>query len=175
MNRGIEMRIAVIGVLLTIVHILEVTVFDALRIGGVSANFMIMIIVSFALLRGSKEGLCVGALAGILYDITFGTMLGPKLITYALIGYVCGKFNKNFYRENFIIPFVCTLFSSLFANFSSMFLFVMRGKLNIIFFLKTIIIPELIYTVTLSLVVYQLTYMINERLELHERKTRNIF
>lgn len=169
------MRITVIGILLVLVHILEVTVFEGLRIGGVSANFMVMIIVSFALLRGSKEGIGVGAFAGLLYDITFGTILGPTLITYALIGYVCGKFNKNFYRENFIIPFLCTLFSSLFANFSSMFLFIMRGKLNIVFFLKTIIIPELIYTVTLSLVMYQLTYLVNERLELHERKTRNIF
>lgn len=169
------MRITVIGILLILVHILEVTVFEGLRIGGVSANFMVMIIVSFALLRGSKEGIWVGAFAGLLYDITFGTVLGPTLLTYALIGYVCGKFNKNFYRENFIIPFLCTLFSSLFANFSSMFLFIMRGKLNVVFFLKTIIIPELIYTVTLSLVVYQLTYLVNERLELHERKTRNIF
>ncbi|MGL6174006.1 MAG: rod shape-determining protein MreD [Cellulosilyticaceae bacterium] len=169
------MRITVIGILLILVHILEVTVFEGLRIGGVSANFMVMIIVSFALLRGSKEGIWVGAFAGLLYDITFGTVLGPTLLTYALIGYVCGKFNKNFYRENFIIPFLCTLFSSLFANFSSMFLFIMRGKLNLVFFLKTIIIPELIYTVTLSLVVYQLTYLVNERLELHERKTRNIF
>ena len=66
------MRVAVIGILLTLVHVLEVTVLDNLRIGGVSANFMVMIIVSFALLRGSKEGIAVGAFAGFLYDITFG-------------------------------------------------------------------------------------------------------
>ena len=56
-----------------------------------------------------------------------------------------------------------------------MFIYVMRGKANLLFFLKALVIPEVIYTVTLSLVLYQLIYLINERLELREKKTRNIF
>lgn len=169
------MRTLVIGGVLVGVHILSTTVLQYLRIGGVAPNFMIMIIVAFALLRGSKEGGLIGAFAGALYDIVFGMGFGATMITYSIIGYMCGRLNKNYYRENFIMPFVCTLASSVFASLSSIFIFVMRGRMNFPFFLANRLIPELIYTATLSLVIYQLMYLINEKLEAKERRTRNIF
>ncbi|MGL4345890.1 MAG: rod shape-determining protein MreD [Cellulosilyticaceae bacterium] len=169
------MRAFIIGGLLIVVHILSATVFQYLRIGGVAPNFMIMIIVAFALLRGSKEGALIGAFAGALYDIVFGMVFGATIITYSIIGYMCGKLNKNYYRENFIMPFVCTLMSSIFSSLASIFLFLMRGRTNVMFFLTNRMIPELIYTATLSLVVYQLMYLINEKIENKEKRTRNIF
>lgn len=169
------MRITVIGILLIVVHTLSATLFQGLRIGNVSPNFMIMLIVSFGLLRGSKEGGMIGFVAGFLHDIAFGMTVGPTAIIYAIIGYVCGMFNKNFYRENFIIPFICTLCSSLFYSFTCVFSFMMRGSLNLVFFIKSIAVPEMIYTITLSLIVYQMAYLINEKIEISEKKTRNIF
>lgn len=174
-KEGVSMRVAVVGSLLVIVHTLSATLFQNLRIGNIAPNFMIMIIVSFALLRGSKEGALVGVIAGLLNDISFGLTLGPTIISYAMIGYACGKFNKNFYRENFIIPFICTLFSSLFYSCANIFSFILRGKLSFVYFFKAIVIPELIYTITISLIVYQIAYLINEKIEISERKTRNIF
>ena len=169
------MRISIVGILLLIMHALSTTLFQHLRIGDISPNFMIMIIVSFALLRGSKEGATIGLIAGLLNDISVGTILGPTAVIYGIIGYICGKFNKNFYRENFIIPFICTLGSSLFYSITIMLGFVLRGKVNFLFFFKSIVVPEIIYTITLSLVIYQIAYVINEKIEYQERKTRNIF
>lgn len=169
------MRVAIMGLLLVLVHTLEATLFQYLRIGDIAPNFMIMIIVSFALLRGSKEGVIVGSVAGFLNDISFGIHLGPTVISYALIGYVCGKFNKNFYRENFIIPFFCTLVSSLFYSITNIISFILRAELNFGYFIKSIVVPELIYTITLSLIIYQVAYLINEKIEQNERSTRNIF
>ena len=169
------MRISIIGILLFIVHAMSATLFQNLRIGEIAPNFMIMIIVSFALLRGSKEGSIIGLTAGLLHDISFGMNVGPIMIIYAIIGYMCGKFNKNFYRENFIIPFICTLCSSLFYSLAMVLGLMLRGKVHFVFFLKSIIIPEMIYTITLSLVIYQLSYLMNEKIEAHEKKTRNIF
>ncbi|MGL4361985.1 MAG: rod shape-determining protein MreD [Cellulosilyticaceae bacterium] len=169
------MRTLVIGILLAMTYILETTIFQSIRIGGVAPNFMVIIVVSFALLRGSKEGAIIGFFAGLIYDVTFGMYMGEMIIPYMLVGYFCGKFNVNFYRENFILPFLCTLTSSVFVNVGTLFLFMMRAKVNFFFYFKNMIIPEAIYTITLSLVVYQLTYAINEKLEDRERKTRNIF
>ena len=169
------MRVAVLGGLLIIVHTLESTLFQHLRIGGIGPNFMIMLIVSFALLRGSKEGMIIGGVAGLLNDISFGMHIGPTLISYMLIGFLCGRFNKNFYRENFIIPFICTLASSLFYSGVNILSFILRGRLCFGYFIKSIVIPELIYTITLSLIVYQVSYLINEKIESSERDTRNMF
>ncbi len=169
------MRASVIGILLIVLHTLEATLLQYLRIGDIAPNFMIIVIVSFALLRGSKEGAIIGAVAGLLNDISFGLVLGPTIISYAFIGYICGKFNQNFYRENFVLPLICTLLSSLFYSGMHIGALVLRGKLNFIYFIKSIIIPEFIYTITLSLIIYQLAYLINEKIEDHEKSTRNIF
>lgn len=169
------MRAIVLGILLVLVHVLESTLFQYIRIGGIGPNFMIMIIVSFALLRGSKEGMWIGMGAGLLYDISFGLHLGPTILVYMFIGFICGKFSKNFYRENFIIPFICTLVSSLFYSMMNMVAFILRGTLCFGYFIKSIVIPELIYTITLSLIIYQLAYSVNEKIEEHERGSRNIF
>lgn len=169
------MRAIVIGCLLILTYVGESTIFQSIRIGGIAPSFITMIIVSFALLRGSKEGAIIGFVAGLFYDITFGMYVVEMIIPYTLVGYLCGKLNKNFYRENFILPFLCTLLSSTAVHLSTLFIFMMRAKINFFFYFKSIIIPEIIYTITLSLVVYQLMYLINERLELRERKTRNIF
>ena len=128
------MRIVVIGVLLIIAQVLQSTLFQLIRIGHIAPNLMIILIVSFALLRG-----------------------------------------KNFYRENFIIPLICTFFSSLFFNIVNMFALVLRGELHFIYYLKAIVVPELIYTMAIALLIYQLTYMINEKIEKGERKSRNMF
>ena len=169
------MRVLVIGGLLILTQILESTVFQMLRIGDIAPNLMIILIVSFALLRGSKEGSIVGVAAGILYDSTFGLMMGPSIFAYAFIGFISGKFNKNFYRENFIIPLICTFFSSLFFSLVNTIALVLRGELHFIFYLKTIVIPELIYTMALALIIYQLAYVINEKIEKSEKGSRNLF
>lgn len=169
------MRPIVLSILLVVMHVLESTLFQYIRIGGVGPNFMIMIIVSFALLRGSKEGMMIGAGAGLLYDLSFGLHIGPTLLSYMLIGFVCGKLNQNFYRENFIIPFICTLCASLFYSMVNIIALVLRGELAFRYFIKSIVIPETIYTITLSLIVYQLAYLLNEKIENAERGSRNIF
>ena len=169
------MRVFVIGIILLLSNVLQSTLLNIIRIRDISPNFTVMIIVAFALLRGSKEGLITGFFAGLLVDIFFSTSKGYLAIIYACIGYFCGKFNKDFYRENFILPFVLTLVSTLFYNFAISLSFLLRGKTNYIFFLKNIIVPETIYTIILSLIVYQLMYVINEKIEKHEKSKRNIF
>lgn len=154
---------------------LQSTLFDGIRIKGISPNFSIMIIVSFALLRGSKEGSIVGFFAGLIMDIVFSTSRGYLAIVGASIGYLCGKFNKDFYRENLILPFFLTLISTTIHGFTVSFPFLMRGKINYIYFIRNIIFPEIIYTVTLSVFVYQLVYIINEKIEENEKSNRKIF
>ena len=79
------MRPFVIGTLLVVVHTLSATLFQYLKIGNVAPNFMIMLIVSFALLRGSKEGSVIGIAAGLLHDLSFGMSIGPTAIIYGLV------------------------------------------------------------------------------------------
>lgn len=163
------------SIILLVVNVLQSTVFDGIRIKGISPNFSIMIIVSFALLRGSKEGSMVGFFTGLIMDIVFSTSRGYLAIVGACIGYFCGKFNKDFYRENLVLPFLLTLISTTIYGFTISLPFLMRGKINYIYFIRNIIFPEIIYTIILSIVVYQLVYTVNEKIEKSEKSNRKIF
>ena len=169
------MRILVITMILFISNILQSTVFDMIRIRGISPNFNVIIIVSFALLRGSKEGTIIGFFSGLLMDMVFSTSRGYLAIVGACIGYFCGKFHKDFYKENLVLPFILTLISTTINGFAVSLPFLFRGKINYIYFIKNIILPEIIYTVILSIIVYQLVYVINEQIEKNEKTKRNIF
>lgn len=169
------MRIFIISIILLIANVLQSTVFDVIRIRGISPNLNVMIIVSFALLRGSKEGSIIGFFSGLLIDILFSTSKGYLAIIGACIGYFAGKFNKDFYRENLVLPFMLTLLSTTIYGFAVSLPFLLRGKINYIYFIKNIIFPEIIYTIILSIFVYQLVYVINEKIEENEKTKRNIF
>lgn len=156
-------------------NILQSTILNVIRIRGISPNFNIIIIVSFALLRGSKEGSIIGFFAGLIMDMFFSTSRGYLAIIGACIGYFSGKFNKDFYRENLILPFMLTLVGTLVYGLGESIPFLLRGKINYLYFIKNIIIPETIYTITLSIVLYQLMYAINEKIEKSENMKRKIF
>ena len=169
------MRIITVSSLLVIVQALSSTFFQNFRIGNISPNLMLVLIVSFALLRGSKEGATIGAAVGLLQDASFSITMGSSILIYAVMGYVCGKFNKNFYRENFIIPLLCTFLCGLFYGLVNILILELRGNINIMYLIRMIIVPEIIYTVTLSLIIYQIAYLVNSKIENVERRTRNIF
>lgn len=164
-----------ISMILLISNVLQSTVFDMIRIRGISPNFNVMIIVSFALLRGSKEGSIIGFFTGLITDMLFSTSRGYLAIIGACLGYFCGKFNKDFYRENLILPFMLTFISTIMYGFAVSLSFLLRGKINYIHFIRNIIVPEVIYTIILSIIVYQLMYIVNEKIERNEKTKRNIF
>ena len=53
----------------------------------IAPNFMVILTVSFGLMRGKREGMFVGFLGGILSDLFFGSALGFTALLYVIIGY----------------------------------------------------------------------------------------
>ncbi|OON94695.1 MAG: rod shape-determining protein MreD [Candidatus Epulonipiscioides saccharophilum] len=154
---------------------LQNTLGDSIRIADIAPNFLIMIVVAFSILRGEKEGAIIGFLAGFIYDIPYNYIFGMYTIIYMSIGYICGKLHPFCYRENRILPLMCTVFSSLFFSSVNILRFVLIGNINFSYFYLRIVLPELVYTTLLTLVVYRCIYFINSKLEEHEKKSRHLF
>ena len=53
---------------------------------GVSADLLLLLVVSVAFLRGAKVGALVGFLAGLLQDLATGTFFGVDIFAKMLIG-----------------------------------------------------------------------------------------
>ena len=169
-------RIIVTGILLIINFVLQSTLLNLIEIRGVVPNTAIIITVSFALLRGSATGSIVGFFLGLLHDVLFG----PSVCLYALlgmlIGYFCGKFNSNFYRENYFLPMLLSVISLIAYDtviyITHMF---MSGNLMYLYCLFNIILPEAVYTAVFVVPVYRIVFGINEQLEAKERRSRRLF
>ena len=115
---------------------------------------------------GKKEGLWVGFVCGLLEDIFYGRLLGMHAMIYMYIGYANGYFNHIFYGEDIKLPISLITVSELVYGFSMyVIMFVMRSRFAFTYYVTRIILPELLYTVMITLVFYRLIYAVNRRLE----------
>lgn len=146
-------RKAVIAVLIILCFILQCTVFQALALAGISPNLLLIVTTSLGFMRGEKEGMAVGFFCGLLTDIFFGSLFGFYALLYMFLGYGSGLFHMMFYDEDIKLPMVWIALSELVYGLSVyFFMFLMRSKFDFGFYFTHIILPELVYTVALTLV-----------------------
>ena len=72
--------------LIFVFYILQVTLFNYIRIGAIAPNLLIILPIFFGLLKGKKEGIFVGICSGFIYDIFFSGILGFSMLIYTVIG-----------------------------------------------------------------------------------------
>lgn len=167
------MRIFIVSLLLFINAILQSTLLQYLRIRDILPSFTIIIILSFGLLRGSVEGAIIGFFAGLLYDVQFGQGIGFHALLGMYLGYFTGKITIKFYRESYMLPFVVSIGSVfIYEHIVYILHYLLRGNIKYWFFLKEIIIPEIVYTAILAPLLYQLIWRINHGIEQRENRKK---
>lgn len=150
---------------------LQSTFLQKIAIGSISPNLLVIFVVSVGLMRGSKTAMSAGFFIGLLNDLCFGTVIGIHAFLYMAIGYLCGFSCKIYYDNNLKVPIVLVMVHDLLYNLGIfVFTFLLRGRVHFLFFLKRIIIPELLYTIFLTIAVYKIFYFINYRLMERNRK-----
>lgn len=161
MRRG-----AVMALLIIVCFILQSTVFQALSLAGISPNLLLIVTTSLGFLRGEKEGMAAGFFCGLLCDIFFGSLFGFYALLYTFLGYGSGLFHMMFYDEDIKMPMIWMALSELVYGLSVyFFMFLLRSRFDFGFYLTNIILPELVYTVVVTLVMYRLIQFLNRMLE----------
>ena len=159
-------RKIIVALMILISFLLQSTVFKALAIGSISPNLLVVLTSSFGFMRGKKEGLWVGFFCGLLEDIFYGRLLGMHAVMYMYIGYVNGYFNRIFYGEDIKLPvFLISVSELAYGLGTYAVMFLMRSRFAFFYYLTRIILPELVYTVILTLVFYRIIYSVNRNLE----------
>lgn len=156
--------------------LLECTVFQALSFASITPNLLIIVTASFGFMRGKKEGLFVGFFSGLLIDIFFGDLVGFYALVYMLLGYCNGFFKRIFFAEDIKLPLILiTVSDFLYGHIIWIFMFVMRSRFSYATYLSKIILPELIYTVFVTLILYHIILFMNEKLEAEEKRSASKF
>lgn len=154
-----------LAILILVCFLLQTTVFRSLEMGQVAPNLLIILTISFGFMQGKKEGLMVGFFSGLLIDLFYGDVLGFYAMLYMYIGYLSGFFCKIFFDEDIKVPIVMVAAGDFILNFAIFVLkFLFRGRVDLYSYLKMIILPEIVYTVLLSVLLYRIFYSINKRL-----------
>lgn len=168
-------KIVTIGIII-VCFLLECTVFQKLSFASITPNLMIIVTASFGFMRGRKEGMVVGFISGFLIDVMFHDLLGFYALMYTVIGFVNGMFRKIFYDDDIKLPLILIASSDLlYSHLVCIFMFVMRSKFNYFYYLKSIILPELIYTILVTLIFYEIILHINKKLEAEEKRSASKF
>lgn len=164
-------RFLVSTLLVLLCFILQTTVFKELAFGGIVPNLLIVLASSFGFMRGEKTGLLIGFFCGLLADIFFGDVLGLNAMIYMYIGYLNGKFSPIFYPEDIKLPLALILGSDLiYGVVNYVILFLMRGRFDVQYYFMNIILPEMVYTILVTLLLYPLILIINKKLEDTEKR-----
>lgn len=155
---------------------MECTVFPSLSFASITPNLLIIVTSAFGFMRGKKEGMMVGFISGLLFDIMFSDLIGFYTLIYTVLGYANGFFRKIFYPDDIKLPLILITASDfLYGNIVCLFMFIMRSRFNYFYYLKSIIIPELIYTVLVTLILYTFILHINKKLEAKEQRSASKF
>ena len=109
-------------------------------------------------------------------DIFFSKMIGFYTLLYLAMGLLFGRSQKTFYRENYILPVIfCIISTVLYQAVLYITGFMFRGEGNILHFLFSVLVPELVYTAIVTIILYRILFGINEWLELKEKYKYRLF
>ena len=159
-------RVIVIAVLIIISFVLQTTLFNYHDVVGVAPDLLLVITMSFGIMRGRREGLLTCFFCGLLYDVFYGTLLGPFMFLYMVIGYVNGFFHRNYMMEDVMLPVIISMVDEMLIQFMIyIFAFLLRNRLSVGYYLIHIILPRTVYTVLITVIVYRVYVRINKYLK----------
>jgi len=162
--------------LILLCFILQCTVLPAISLASIKPNLLIILIVSFALMRGKKEGMFVGFLCGFLVDLFFENRLGFHALMYTYIGYLNGFCCRIFYDDDIKMPILLIAASDFAYNLCLyMTQFLLRGRIDFFYYLGRVMIPEVLYTAIMTILCYKFLFLLNHKLEKAEQRSVDSF
>jgi rod shape-determining protein MreD len=147
-------------VLPTIAAILAAALLQAglapyLAIGGVVPNFLLVVVVTLALVEGPAAGASAGFAAGLIFDLLGSGPVGPAVLVLAVTGYMAGLLHENMFAEGWLLPLTVLAVASIASTLAyglMLDLLGAGGPFLLTFFTK--ILPEALYDTALGLLIY---------------------
>ena len=164
------------GVALILIFILQCTLFKAISLANIAPNILVLYTSSIGFMRGKKEGMFVGILAGLLIDIFYCDVFGVNTLIYMYVGYINGIFNKHFLPEDVRLPLILIGASDLmYCGAVYILRFLFRSKLSLDFYFLHIMMPEIVYTMLFSIILFKPIYSICSKFDEIEKRSSKKF
>lgn len=170
------LRKIVIFLIISICFVLQSTVFQAISFAGIAPNLAVIVVSSFGLMRGRREGMWIGFFCGLLIDKFFGFYLGIYALMYMYVGYVNGLLQKRFFPDDIKLPMLMIGAGDICCNLLVyFFMFLLRSRFNFLYYLRAVILPEFVYTMVVTIFLYFILLKVNQCLEAYEKRRAKKF
>lgn len=159
-------RIVVTAISILVCFLLQTSVFDLFKLADTVPNVLLILVSSVSVMRGQKEGMLTGFFSGLLLDMFYGSWLGGFAFLYMLFGFVDGLFNQIYYSDDNFLPILMIGVNDLLYGLIMFIVYgLLQNHMHVWFYIKSIILPEMVYTVAVGLILYQVLLRINDWLE----------
>ena len=153
---------------------LQICIFPFIPFLYAAPNLLIILTFTYGFSLGVEEGMLYGVICGILMDLYFSGPFGFFTLLFLWIGFVNGKLTAYFYEEYIFLPFiVCTISEIVYNVFIYIFRFFIREKYDVLYYLKNIVIPEVIITLIFTLLLYRFLLWYNKKLRVLDSRGKN--
>lgn len=141
-------------------------IFPLLPFLSAAPNLLLILTFSFGFIHGKEAGMWYGLLAGMLMDLFYSGPFGFYTLLFINIGYLNGICTQYYYEDYITLPLVLSLVNEAAYNcYIYVFRFLIRGRLDFLYYLREIILPEMIFTTVATLLLYRLFLFTNRRLD----------
>jgi rod shape-determining protein MreD len=109
------------------VALIQSTVMPHLTLWGVKPDLMLLVVISWSLLRGTREGIVWGFIGGFCLDLFSGAPLGLSALALLIVSFFSGFGEATVFRTHVILPLATVFFASLIYDLIFLLVFKMLG------------------------------------------------
>lgn len=161
------MRRAITNILIILLaFVLETSVFPFLPFMVVAPNLLLIVVFTIGFVYGEGEGIMYGILAGLLMDAFYSGPFGYFTVIFGWIGFMNGFFTRFYFDEYIFLPILmCGINEVIYNLLLFVVRFILREKTDFVYYLKSIILPEIMLTIIFAIILYKPILMLNAKLK----------
>ena len=158
------MSVYATALLLVATIIIQTTVMPHVAFLGVKPDLVLLVVISWSLLRGAKEGIVWALMGGIGLDLVSGAPFGIHTLALAVLSLLAGLGELSVFRTHLALPLVATLVATLAYDLFFLLLLQMRGgSIAWVDSLIKVVLPSILFNVLLSPFIYKALYWLHRR------------
>lgn len=152
-----------------------VRLFDT-DMSGVTPNFLLILIVAFAVMRGDRTGLLLGFFSGLLIDLVFGNFVGYHAAMLMFLGFFVGLLCMSLPKDSLLVYIPIVAVTDLVFEFLNyVFMFLLRARFDLGFYMREVIVPEVILTTVISLFIIPFYIFVDDNFSYDELRRAKKF
>lgn len=135
--------------------ILQTTVLPLIQYKGAMPDLLLILVVFTAFFSNAAIGGSVGFIVGFMQDLIVSRYLGLYALSAFLTGYIVGKLEDKFFKENPLVPILIVFLCTYFYNFIYFIGRGLCGSLPLSFVqMAEITFIEAVYNIVLTFLLY---------------------